>query len=236
MYKLIYLLIGIFLFTGCYQPNHDNSNKDMSLKKNGAGTLKSPPLIFSAPVQVDSSAYVMYLLQANQKDNGENEYGGKREPAITCQNIVFYNTNNGEYHVLDSTRKMLIKSYRTGPSSSDNYTNGNAVQSSGFIFYDIVIDDTDKDTKLTDKDAAYLFVSDRTGRNFRQISPDNYRVANWQLISKSNKVLMMATSVEEEAQKLQEVPFIYELNGKKPPYLVFDPTAQRRLAQLIYKQ
>jgi hypothetical protein len=59
------------------------------------------------------------------------------------------------------------------------------------IFYSITTNDFNKDKRLTLEDPNYLYVTDRQGNNFRQISPSNYNIENWRYIKSSNKILMM---------------------------------------------
>ena len=52
---------------------------------------------------------------------------------------------------------------------------------------------TTRTKNLQQKTPDYLFVSDRAGNNFRQISPANYDLKGWELIKSSNKILMTLT-------------------------------------------
>lgn len=104
-------------------------------------------------------------------------------------NVIFYNSNNREYHLL-SERKMLIRSFDFGYSNEDYI---GISQKKKYIFYRVTVEDYNQDKKLTAEDPEYLFVSDKEGRNFKQISPGNFNLKSWQLIKSSNKVLMTLT-------------------------------------------
>lgn len=69
----------------------------------------------------------------------------------------------------------------------------NIAPKTNHIFYDTRSLDYNKDKLINEKDPIYLFVSDKFGKNFRQISPNNYSINNWKYIQKNNKKIMMAT-------------------------------------------
>jgi len=68
----------------------------------------------------------------------------------------------------------------------------------------VTVEDYNKDKKLTTDDPEYLFVSDKEGKNFRQISPDNYNLKSWQLIKSLNKVLMTLTKDNDNNKEFGE--------------------------------
>lgn len=61
------------------------------------------------------------------------------------------------------------------------------------IFYNIRSKDYNKDKLLNEKDPVYLFVSDKSGKKLRQISPADYDLNSWKYIQSSHKVIMTAT-------------------------------------------
>ena len=71
---------------------------------------------------------------------------------------------------------MLISSFDIKYSSGDNV---DIAFSKRNIFYKVSVDDYNQDKKLTSDDPEYLFVSDKEGNNFRQISPTGYNLKSW---------------------------------------------------------
>lgn len=88
---------------------------------------------------------------------------------------------------------MVILSYNQNGydsySSDNNYQTLGVTQTKGYILYSVVSSDFNKDGKLDYYDPKYLFISDKQGNNFKQISPDNKNVLNWQLVEKTGIIL-----------------------------------------------
>lgn len=146
--------------------------------------------------EIDTSGIVVFPLSIGQtsRDGGSLSY--KQIPANSYWNVVFYNSHTKEYHLL-SERKSIIRNldykYRTE-------TDIDATIKSKYLFYEVTIEDYNHDKKLTTEDPDYLFVSDKAGNNFRQISPANYDLKGWEFIKSSNKILMTLTK-DDNADK-----------------------------------
>lgn len=138
--------------------------------------------------EIDSSGILMFplLMGETERDGGSLLY--KSIPNNSYWNIIFLNSHTGGYHLL-SEQKMLIKNYDFNYSSNDNTA---ITQTKKYIFYNIVTNDYNADKFLSYKDPGYLFVSDKEGNNFRQISPANYDVQNWQFVKASGKIIITA--------------------------------------------
>lgn len=207
-------------------------------------------LDFNAPVLIDSSIYVMYPLVLSAGEDGEDEYGSFSKGggrAETYWNIVFYNTATGESHLLSDAQQMVIHSL--GPqesgSGSQTFTAAEfaAYQKAGtsrvqkLLYYAVRITDFNRDGLIDAKDPSYLFVSDRAGQNFRQISPANYHVNDWETLKGTNKILLRATAAtidnQSFSEKDQAVPFIYDLNTAGPVREVFSPAFQTSTKALL---
>lgn len=96
---------------------------------------------------------------------------------------------------------MLIRNYDFKYSSNANL---DIAQTNRHIFYSITSDDFNKDKKLTEEDPKYLFVSDKEGNDFRQISPSNYDLQNWQFIKSVNKVLLTVRKDSDKNNKFDD--------------------------------
>src|SRR5258705_294707 len=75
--------------------------------------------------------------------------------------------------------------------------------------------DFNKDGKLNSDDPNYLFISDKAGRHFKQISPENMNLNSWETIKETNKILMMATKDTNGDKKFDDkdetIPLVYDL-------------------------
>ena len=134
--------------------------------------------------EIDSSGVLMFPLSMGETEREGGSLSYKEMPNNGYWNIIFYNSKTKEYHLL-SERKMIIGNYDYKYGDNDNISH-----TTNHIFYTVRTDDFNRDKKLTDQDPQYLFISDKFGNNFRQISPTNYNLNNWKYIKSSNKVIM----------------------------------------------
>ena len=151
-------------------------------------------------IEIDSSGLIILPLIID--DNSEN---GKKVtypdiPKSNFWNLLFYDTNTGQSHLL-SERKMLLKSndYSYGNLGNDYFIN-----KPRNLFYKIRVDDHNQDGELTAVDPVYLFVSDKKGNGFRQISPDGYNLISWDYIKSTNKVIMILAKDSDGNLKFEE--------------------------------
>lgn len=181
-------------------------------------------------VQIDSSEYVMYPLANKQQDDDSGSFISKDRGTNTYWNIIFYNTATKKSHLLNDSKKMVIVSYNQ--DNSDSYSSGKSkyqsldiTQVKSYIFYSVITTDFNKDGRLDYHNPAYLFISDKQGNNFKQISPDYKNVVNWQLIEKSGAVLFNTVTDKNNDKVFDEkdvtIPYTYDLKTGKPAEEVF---------------
>ncbi|SOD11877.1 hypothetical protein [Pedobacter xixiisoli] len=184
----IYLLI-LALVISCGQNNNQQQEKGNSASDSLAvvndpkNNLNIQTNSFS---EIDSSGVLMFPLSMGETEREGGSLSYKEMPNHGYWNIIFYNSKTKEYYLL-SERKMIVGNYDYKFGSDDN---DNISQTTNHIFYTVRTDDFNKDKKLTDQDPQYLFISDKFGNNFRQISPTNYNLNNWRYIKSSDKVIM----------------------------------------------
>jgi hypothetical protein len=151
--------------------------------------------------EIDSSGIIMLPLSIAEKSSGSGKIFYKRMPDNSYWNIIFYNSNTKQYHLL-TEKKILIQDYNT------NYSSGAGSypisQQNKLIFYSVITDDYNKDKVLDDEDPEYLFVSDTEGNNFRQISPLNHDVTNWKVIDTSKTILMTVRKDTDKNNKFDD--------------------------------
>jgi hypothetical protein len=171
-------------------------------------------LNFQAPELIDSSKYIIYPL-IKDRSTEENYGSSSSGRAATYWNLVFYNPSTKEYHLLD-TSKMILSSYNNGSTSStDDKAAGKMGFADKFIFYSVITTDFNKDNTLDEDDPKYLYVSDKSGYNFKQISPDNLSITGWYAIKGTTKVIIQTIKDSNNDKKFdqddEQVPFIYDL-------------------------
>lgn len=183
--------------------------------------------------EIDSSGILMFPLSMNETERDGGSLSYKSMPNNSFWNIIFLNSKTNEYHVL-SDKKMLILNYDFKYSSGDL---ANLAQTSRHIFYSIISDDFNKDKKLTNEDPKYLFVSDKAGNNFRQISPASYDLQSWQFIKSSNKLVMTVKKDSDNNTRFDEkdevTTFEVDIDNGTPAKEVFSTDFKNKLKILF---
>ena len=182
--------------------------------------------------EVDSSGILMFPLSMGVNNRDEGSSGYKEMVDNRYWNIIFLNSKTNAYHLL-SNRKMLISSY-TFKTYEDDRTEG--MQTKRHLFYSVILNDFNKDKILTESDPKYLFVSDKQGNGFRQISPSNYHLENWEYIKSSNKVLMTLRKMSHKKQpdyKNEVTTFEVDIDKGTAPREVFSQDFKNQL-KLLY--
>jgi hypothetical protein len=184
-------------------------------------------------IEIDTSGVLMFPLALRAWDRGYAGSGYNSNSTGSYWNIIFYNTKTGGHHLL-SERKMLISSYDTKYNSSDA---GGVAYTAKYIFYQVITDDFNSDKKLEGDDPLYLFVSDKEGNNFRQVSPPGYNMRSWQFIKSTGKVLITATKDSDNNKKFDEndelVVFSADMNSAAPATEIFPQEFKNKL-KLLY--
>lgn len=181
-------------------------------------TLPQLPLPLNSAVLLDSSDYVLYpltLAETNAERDGEYVSKGYNHPA-TYWNILFYNLRTGQSRLLADRQKLLITAY-SGVNPDNSLPQSRAGKA---LYYSVIIDDTDHDGKLTDEDPTYLFASDQSGENFRQLSPKGVSVTNWQRHAATGKILLQTLLDSNHDHK-------FGAGDEAMPYVVGDATARQ---------
>jgi hypothetical protein len=187
------------------------------------------------------------LLRREEDDYLGSSSGGS---SSLYWNIVFYNTSTNEYHLLDEQRKMLISEYdlkeneshsrSLSSSVSDMHLQEGVNQVRKLIFYSIRTTDYNHDGVLNGLDPTYLFASDKTGHNFRQISPDSADVDEWQALDHTDKVLLQINRDTNGDNKFNSedklTPMIYSITTGAPAKEVFSPEFKDKAKQQLNAQ
>ena len=199
------------------------------------------------PVLIDSSDYVMYPLSLTEiVTETKDEYGGSySERATTYWNILFYNPKSKQSHLL-TPEKLVINSYRG--QNSGNSSDSDASHKAYFrtyaadklLYFSATSTDFNHDGQLTDTDPTYLFISDKSGENFQQISPDSLHVTGWEIQRNTGKILLQAMQDSNHDRKFGEgdesIPYVYDIATKQPAYRAFSPALMDKLRTQFQQQ
>lgn len=188
-------------------------------------------------IEIDSTGILAFPLSIGETiERSSIESSFKSEKESSFWNIIFYNTNTGEKHILGN-QKMLISNYETNYNydSSNKAVNQMNTSSKNFIFYNIITDDYDGNKKLNFEDPTYLFLTDKEGKNLKQISPKNLNVINWKIIPKTKKIIFNAQIDSNKNKKFDEADEVitleYDLETQKSPINIFDKNFKNSLIE-----
>lgn len=181
--------------------------------------------------EIDSTGVLMFPLSMGQNRNSVDAKIYKDIPADQHWNILFLDTSNNVQHLL-TDKKILINSY----NYKYNQENGLTIPyKSKYIFYTVKSEDFNQDKVLTQDDPDYLFVSDKQGNNFRQISPKNMHIGAWKLLP-NDKVVMTAyrdSNTNKEFDE-QDESGIYEviIGSNETPKEIINPNTKELIKKL----
>ncbi len=185
--------------------------------------------------EIDSTGILIFPLKMGENKDRDDNYSYKEMPYNGYWNIIFYNSKKNETHLL-TENKVLILEY----NYKHNRDEGISVPKKlNHIFYEIRSNDFNNDKLLNQKDPKYLFVSDKQGKNFRQISPDNYDINNWSYIESSNKIIISATKDSnknlefDDKDEVSTFELILDVNEK--PREIFSNDLKSQLKTLYDK-
>ncbi len=224
MLKQLSFILTVFAFISCGN-RYQDVNLQKGLKKDT--TIKASQILFYDPLIIDSSHIIIYPLILEQTSY-DNSYGSSRGGEKTSfWNLVFYNTETAQQHLLTSDKKILIYSINLGSSSSsdDTWTNGINIFKSNII-YTATSKDYNLNKQLDQDDPGYLYVSDKEGNNFRQISPEDYNITSWTVVKGTSKIIMQAQKDENGDKKFdtndRAIPLVADLTLMKPAFETFN--------------
>ncbi|MGI4870266.1 MAG: hypothetical protein ACRYFX_03700 [Janthinobacterium lividum] len=196
----------------------------------------------TSAVFLDNSDYVLYPLALGEMREREDEYGSKRyEEASTYWNIIFYNVRNGTTRLLADNQKMFIKSYGALEAADTHAQNQTPYPpAEKLLVYSAIVTDSNQDGQLTDDDPTYLFISDKSGENFHQISPRNLSVTGWQLYPGTGKMLLQTSSDSNHDHAFttddESTPYVYDLATGQPATRVISPEFMQALKAKLQQQ
>lgn len=105
------------------------------------------------------------------------------------------------------------------------------------IVYTVVSKDYNLNNELDEDDPNYLYVSDKEGNNFRQISPEDCHIISWDIVKGTSKIIMQGQLDENGDKKFDVndriIPFIVDLKSMNPAAEIFDSSYVNTLKQKL---
>jgi hypothetical protein len=201
-----------------------NDNQDINLQKRiqTDTSTSATAILFSEPQVIDSSHIIIYPLILEKTSYGSGFASSSGGDRTSYWNLIFYNTDNNTQHSLTDNKKIIIYSFNlngsSSSSSSDVWTDRINIYRDN-IFYNVVSHDFNQNKYLDSDDPTYLYVSDKQGNNFRQLSPDNYNITSWEVVTGTSKIILQAQKDNNGDKKFdqndQMVPLIVDVMAGK---------------------
>ena len=210
MFKLFFLLVTVVFLLSC---NNSNSNKQTSGK--AAKSLLDTTTMFGKAatdvsvqtktfLEVDSSGILMFPLSFGEA-NSESSVFYSKSGSAKIWNIVFYNSNTAQYHLLGN-KKMIFHNLEAAYNAD---TTVKLAFQKDYIFYEVIADDFNNDGKLTEEDPRYLFLSDKAGLGFKQVSPAGTNLINWKYIGATRKIVMSVLKDTDKNKKFDDLDAVF---------------------------
>ncbi|MBW4643736.1 MAG: hypothetical protein KME23_12230 [Goleter apudmare HA4340-LM2] len=146
------------------------------------------------------SDYLMIPVNITEKDTeSENNFKFSRYESkySKLSNIIFYQKSDGATNLL-LNKKALINSFDLLETKSAS----NVV--TRVWLYRIIEQDGNGDQKLNEKDAVIGYISDLSGKNLQQITPNNTQLINWVVIPSQNAIFLKVLKDSDNDKKFTQ--------------------------------
>ncbi len=98
-------------------------------------------------------------------------------------NLIFYGKQNGEAHLLLNKKAIITSFDLLEVKAAEKPT-------TRVWLYRIIDQDTNTDKKLNSEDATIGYLSDLSGKNLQQITPNNTRIISWVVVPSQNAIFL----------------------------------------------
>lgn len=112
-------------------------------------------------------------------------------------NMIFYYKKTGETHTL-LNKKAIINSF-------DLLELKSAGKSTKRLWlFQIIDQDTNNDNKLNNQDAIIGYISDLSGKNLQQITPNQTKIINWVVLNTQNSIFLKVLKDNNQDKQFTE--------------------------------
>ncbi|MEH1953138.1 hypothetical protein [Nostoc sp.] len=147
-----------------------------------------PNLIYGDLIIKEQSDYLMIpvSLAEQHEDKGvdlnlSRSYENERNNQL--YNIIFYQKQGSEAHLLLNKKAIITSFDLLEVKAADKPT-------TRVWLYKIIDQDTNTDKKLNSEDATIGYLSDLSGKNLQQITPNNTRIISWVVVPSQNAIFL----------------------------------------------
>lgn len=196
---------SIIVATLCFSCNARVERQTEQSQANAQQNLQ-PSLVYGNLIIKKETDYLMIRVSifpdANQ---GEKSWLSKSsrtyEDRKNIYNIIFYSKKDASTNTL-LDKKAIIKSF----DLIEKKAIGKPVKK--FWLYRIIEKDTNIDGKLDYQDATIGYLSDLSGRNLQQITPDNTQLNGWNVVQSTGAIFLEITKDTDDDKKFDTKSYI----------------------------
>lgn len=217
---------GSFLLSSCDHPDGQGIPVQNKSGKNNDVEKKALASVFNQAVPVGGTTVIMYplaLRTQDKEDEGLKRYSSHSDSG-PYWNIAFYDLKTGNSNLLDSARAIRINSFQKLKT---------------LIIYKVTIRDHNGNDKLDDTDPVYLFTSDLNGKSFKQISPNDMDAQSFQVINRTETLLIQAVKDSNKDKKFGDdddvIPMIFDATKATAAQQVFSTSFNKKVSQEFNK-
>ncbi|MEH2085982.1 hypothetical protein [Nostoc sp.] len=112
-------------------------------------------------------------------------------------NIIFYQKQGSEAHLLLNKKAIITSFDLLEVKAADKPT-------TRVWLYKIIDQDTNIDKKLNSEDATIGYLSDLSGKNLQQITPNNTRIISWVVVPSQNAIFLKILKDSDNNKKFTQ--------------------------------
>jgi hypothetical protein len=167
---------------------------------------------YNQPVNLDSTDFYYQPISVVLKDGGirsrtfssDSYESGSGSSGIegTCYNLVFFQKSTLAEHLLLPHSRFVISDIDVATKPDARWP---------YLFYTIIKADTNGDGQQDGEDASAFHISDRSGRQLHQLTPDGTELAGWHILPDTNILLVEVRPDVNKDQKFTHADGTYWL-------------------------
>ena len=189
--------------------------------------LEIQHLTYSRPIKIINSGYYLSEISIVDKEipkairDAMKAANDVRRIDATI-NVLFIKSDRTEVHTLLDNFGYIASINFPEKSGRFSYYDKDAIENQKFILYEISTRDTNGDSRINEKDSTAYYISDLSGKNLRQITPDSlflnsywysedYDVIYFEEILKGEKIQIYGREYQIKDRKI----YYYDLKTGK---------------------
>ena len=149
----------------------------------------------SRTIAITKSLYSSGDVNSNRSYSEKSKYNFSRLTMNSCNNIIFYNKKTEETHLLLDKPAIISDFY------FPTYTEDYKTKKYYFLLFGIRDTDSNKDGFINENDAEKVYMSDMSGKNMTQITPDHTQLTDWFIDIATNNIMLVVRTDSNSDKK-----------------------------------